>query len=145
MAYEKSNPTDVLALKNEILNHPDFDPIDNVSVLATRVNDPSVNLGGETGPNFLRADDLMEMLFTENISAGDQFRVQLLFEMSNSPADSFDRYRSHLSALDTGLNTAINNHTRLLSRGEVLFADVVDGATERVIITEAEISQAVNS
>jgi len=143
--FDVNDAADLLALKNEGLNHPDYNPADNVTVILARINDPAANVGADTGPDFLLADDLMNMLWTENISAGDQFRIQLLFEMSASPQDSFDRHRANIAALDVGLAAAITAHTRLLSRGEFLFADVVQGATESVVISQKDWITAVNS
>ena len=149
MSFDVTDAADLLALKNEV----NLDPagvgysgvVEGGKEFLALLNDAVNNPAPDTGIDFLLADDLMEMLFSENISAGDQFRVQLLFEMTASPQDSFDRYRAQISALDNGLAIAIAAHIRDFSRAEFLFSDVVDGANESVTISSSDWVAARNS
>ena len=133
-----NDAADLLALKNEVNLDPagvGYNP-DVTAELLSALNDAASNPGPETGNAKLELEDLLEMLFTQNISAGDQFRVQLIFEMSTTANDDVSRFKAQLSALDTGLAADILAHKRPLSRAEVLFAELDEnGVMEYVNIS----------
>ena len=141
MAFNRNDPADLLALKNEVNN----DPIamgyaavvdESLTELLLLLNEPINNATPEDGATTLTCEDLLKMLFAENISAGDQFRVQLIFEMTEGADSDISRFKPEISALDTGLANAINAHTRALSRAEILFSDPdVNGVKEFVSIS----------
>lgn len=140
MGFDRTDASDLAALKNEV----ETDPIsmgyaaviDNTSELLALLNEPANNASPANGAATLTNEDLLRMLFQENISSGDQFRVQLVFEMTSSPDSDISRFKTDLAALDTGLANAINTHVRPLSRAEVLFSDIdANGVQESVTIS----------
>lgn len=128
MAFDRTDAADLLALKTEVND----DPVamgysatgGSTQALLDLLNLPANNAVPADGNASLTAEDLLKMVFAENISAGDQFRVQLLFEMTSGSADDVSRFKTEISALDAGLATAITAHTRPLSRAEVLFSSL---------------------
>ena len=143
MAFDRNNPADVLALKTEVDTDPalmGYTPADgDTGKLLNLLNFEVNNTTPANGNAPLTAEDLLIMVFAENISAGNQFRVQLLFEMSVGSEDVVSRFKTQLSALDVGLASAIASHVRPLSRAEVLFSNLdADGVNESVIITQQD-------
>ena len=142
MAFDRNDPADLLALKTEVNTDPismGYVPAGGTQAILDLLNIPANNQVPENGPAELKTQDLLTMLFAENISAGDQFRIQLLFEMTLGPDDSVSHFKTELSNLDVGLATAIAAHVRPLSRAEVLFSDLDEhGVNESVIISRAD-------
>lgn len=141
MAFDRSNPTHLAALKSEVLT----DPIamgyvsGNTGDVLSRLNDPALNVGGDTGADFLTPKNLLNVLFGEAISSQDQFKIQLVFESASTIDDDISIFRDDLSALGVGLATAIGTITRSLSRGEVLFGALdANGSYEKVYITRED-------
>ena len=141
--FDVNDAADLLALKNEVNLDPaavGYTPEDgDTGKLLALLNTPASNPGAETGPDFLTTGNLLSMLFAENVSAGDQFRIQLLYEMTTGDNANVDKHRGDLALLnDAGLNTRIAALIRPLSRAEALFSDIVDGAQESVIIKDRD-------
>ena len=142
MAFDRNEPADLLALKNEVELDPvgvGYTPADgDTGKLLGLLNTPASNPGGEIGPDFLTTANFLSIVYVENVSAGDQFRIQLLFEMTEGDVN-IDKYRGDIALLnDAGLNARIALIVRPLTRAEVLFSDVVDGAKESVVITDRD-------
>lgn len=138
MAFDRSNQAHLTALKALVLAGG-FTVLDGTSDILAYVNLPENNLGGETGPDSMTGEALLKIVFAENISAGNQFRIQLLFEATNGLTDDMSRFKSDVSALDAGLLAAINLLVRDLSLAEVAFSeDDANGVRERVTISSAD-------
>ena len=137
MAFDGNDPADLLALKNEVNNDPASmgyaAAVDNTSDLLSLLNETIHNTTPEDGATALTCEDLLKMLFAENISAGDQFRVQLIFEMTDGADSDISRFKSEVAALDTGLASKINAHVRPLTRAEVLFSDLDANGVKEVV------------
>jgi len=128
MAFDRNDAADLLALKNEVNLDPagvGYAPDASTdATLVALLNDVESNPGIETGNATLGLEDLLEMVFVENVSAGDQFRVQLIFEMATSANEDVSRFKAPLSLMDVGLAGRITAHIRELNRAEVLFAEL---------------------
>lgn len=138
MAFDRDNTADLLALKTEVNSDPlnmVYDVNDTAGVLEL-LNNPSKNQVQQTGVARLTAELLLNAVFDENLSTGDQFKVQLLFESSSSLTDDLSQFRDKVKTLSTQLATAIDLIVRPLSRAEVLFSGLdANGSNELVIIS----------
>ena len=137
MAFDRNNPVDLLALKNEVNLDPlgmGYDPLGINQPLLDLLNLPANNLGLETGPDLVTANRLLRAIFPEAISAQDQFKIQLAFEISAGPDSSLEDIKDLIGGLSTGLQAAVDGVIRSLSRAEVLFSASLT-TYEPVIIT----------
>jgi len=141
MAFNKNDPADLLALKNEATLDPlgmGYNILGGTQDILDLFNTPASNLGSETGPDFLTTGKFLTIVFAENVSAGDQFRIQLLYEMTEGDVN-IDKHRTDIAVLnDIGINNAIAALTRPLSRADFLFGDIINGAHEIVNISSSE-------
>ena len=115
MAFDRSNPADLLALKNEVTLDPlgmGYDANGSTQALLDLLNLPENNLGLETGPDLITADKLLEAVFGENISSQDQFKIQLAFEISSGPDADLSESARLIGGLAPGLQTAVDGIIR---------------------------------
>lgn len=138
MAFDRTDPADLLALKTEV----NTDPIsmgyaavvDQTQNLLKLLNDPTNNVGGETAQGDLTPRVLWELAadnpddFTPHgqFSEGDQFVMQQLFEISNLIDDDLNWARDKISNIfpaADGFRIALEALSKLLSRSEVLFGE----------------------
>ena len=137
MAFDRNNPADLLALKNEITLDPlniGYDSLGNTQVLLNLINLPANNLGAETGPDLVTSEKLLKAIFPINISSQDQFRIQLIFEVGGGLNTSLEGLKSLIGGLSAALQAAIDGIIRPLSRAEVLFS-TAETTYESVVIT----------
>ena len=138
MPFDRNDPADLLALKNEV----ELDPIamgyaavvDQTTQLLKLLNDPASNVGGDTAQGDLTPRVLWELAaanpddFTPHgqFSEGDQFVMQQLFEISNNLDDDLNWARSLISNIfpaNDGFRIALEALSKPLSRAEVLFGE----------------------
>lgn len=137
MAFDRNNPADLLALKNEVTLDPlgiGYDVNGSTQTILDLLNNAASNLGGETGPDLVSASKLLNAIFPESISAQDQFKIQLAFEISAGPSEDLSSVADLIAGLSPNLATAVASITRSLSRAEVLFSNA-ESTYETVTIT----------
>ena len=138
MAFNVNNAADLLALKTEVNTDPDGMGYDTASTpdILSKLNDPANNVLPETGPDRMTAEKLLKVIYPEAVSSQDQFKLQFTFEATGGLDSDLSNFKSEVSALSTGLATAVSSIIRPLSRAEVLFAvDDSSGARESVYIS----------
>lgn len=140
MSFDVNNPAHLLILKTE----EETDPagvgyaaaLGNTHVLLDLFNLPANNPGPETGIDFLTAEACLLAIFGVSISSQDQFKIQLLFEGSESLQSDLSDFRLQIRGLSAPILAAIDTIIRPLSRVEVVFADLdINGVMERVVIS----------
>ena len=136
MAFDQNNPTHLAMLKSLVP-----DPSEGTSIILASLNNHydanGAPLYPNTGPAQLTTRSLLEMVFSVNISSGDQWRIQLIFEMTDGERN-IDDMRPMLNGVNNALDTAIENHLRPLSLAEINFSDLDEyGAQEVVNITRS--------
>ena len=125
MAFDRNNPADLLALKNEVTLDPlgmGYDVNGNTNAILDLLNTPASNVGNDVGSDYATAERMLKAIFDVNIGASDQFRVQLVFEIAESGQQDLSSFKSDIGGLSAALQTAIDGITRPLSRAEVLFS-----------------------
>lgn len=141
MAFDRTNPSDLLTLKTEVntdLIGMGYAAAGTDAEIVALLNDPASNVEDPipTGQAALTIASLMKIIFPISVASGDQFKVQLLFEASNSQFDDISQYRSDVAALSVALGNALAADVRDLSRAEVLFGVVdANGTYETVNLT----------
>jgi hypothetical protein len=139
MAFDVNDPADLATLKGLVP-----DPALGTDVILASLNDyvdsAGVPLHVETGPDNLTASKLLNMVYQVNVSAGDQFRIQLLFEMAGDASSNIDAHRADLALLgNNGLDTKIAELVRPLNLAEINFSDLDEyGAQVAVRISRAD-------
>ena len=139
--FDRNNPVDLLALQTEVNTDPlgmGYDPNGGTQDLLNLLNNPSNNLGLETGVPPLNLGELWNIIASDSATATQfEFNIKNLFSMGNGPLTDVSDYRAAIVGLgDTQINAAIAARTRALSRGEVLFGGVLaNGNYESVTIT----------
>ena len=145
MPFDPSDPVqyaaDLAALKNEVETDPvnvGYNLNGQTNKIIFLLNDPDSNTGGlgrgETVNDTLTIRKLWEICADNpddltphgQYSAGDQFVMQQVFEISSSLDDDIEWARARIIALfpaQDGIVDAINALTRVKSRAEVLFGD----------------------
>lgn len=147
MAFNRNNPTQLLELRDELVNDPitmGYGGIDTFhGILIPLLTDPANNVGGEVGTPTLTTGALWDILATEVVSTGDQFLIQLLFEATQGLQDDISARRAALADIDAGLGSKINSLTRPLSRADFLWgvADA-NGTHETINISQQDIGAA---
>lgn len=150
MAFDRNNPAHLTALKDEIQTDPiamgyNWTPAYSAPIIAGLLNNPASNVGGETGPDYVTAEKLLTAIFPEPVSAQDQFKVQLVFEIAQGKEEDLSSFKTEIASLGVNFSAAIDSIVRPLSRGEVLFANTIEyGVTEYVVISSNDVSKAIN-
>ena len=133
MAFDRTNPADLTALKTEV----ETDPIgmgystvvDQTNQLLKLLNEPANNVGGETTNAELTAEKLLDVIdvaeFSGNqVDQGERDWLNMVFNFSLSGNQSIEQYRATIKSVfpnNGPTNTAIDSLSRALSRAEVLF------------------------
>lgn len=150
MAFNRDNPADLLALKNEVT----LDPIGmgyasvvgQTNLLLDLINNSVNNVSPSDGPDTVTAQKLLSAIFEEPVSSQDQFKIQLLFELADGADSDLSGFKTNIADLSAGLATAVSTIIKPLSRAEVLFSNIdANGITETVILTRADWSAARDS
>lgn len=135
MAFDRTDPADLLALKTEVTTDPagvGYDVAGPTKFILDNLNLPENNPGSETTGAPLTARVLWEISADNpddltphgQFSVGDQFVMQQLFEITAGPDSDLSWARARVVGLfpaNDGIPTAINALLRGLSRAEVLF------------------------
>ncbi len=99
-------------------------------------------LNGETDPPVngiapMTAEALLFAIYPLAISSQDQFKIQLLFEGSDSMQADLSRFRAEVVKLGTPIETAISAITRFLTVAEVEFSELdANGVNEIIRISK---------
>lgn len=129
--FNINNQSHLTALKELVL-----DPLIGTSDILEFINGPGVQEG--IAP--LLGKDLMLMIFQENISGPNEFKLNLLFSLCGGTLDcDMSGFRLSVKTLnDVGLNTRIDAHKRTLSKAEELFSGMDDNGTHEFVIISRE-------
>lgn len=142
MAFDISNPADLLALKNEVNNDPlgmGYLSSGNTDDLLDLLNDSVGNLSPVNGAASMTSKALLNAIFAVPVGAADQFKIQLLFEAGGGLDSDLSDFKAKVKDLSTALVDAVNTIIRPLSRAEALFSvDDNNGVKEFVTITKAD-------
>lgn len=130
MAFDRTNPTDLLALQTELNTDPigmGYASVNNNNVLTTMLNDPDQNVGGDTVSREFDAYAMLDALDpTElddqqtNAFAANYSHMLLEISTFNSIEDYKSKWRSMFQA-NSNTVVALDAQVRALSRAEVLF------------------------
>ena len=132
MAFDRTDPADLAALKTEVTTDPismGYNTNANVSVLMKQLNSASLNVGGETTAREFDALALLDALDPTDYDAQQTATdaavyVHTLVEVSVQ--HSIEAYKTkfrNLFAANSATVQALDAQTRPLSRAEVLFGD----------------------
>ena len=87
----------------------------------------------------MTAEALLAAIYPIAISSQDQFKLQLLFEGSESMSADLSRFRFDVIALGVTISAAINAIVRNLTIAEVEFSELdANGVNEIIQISEAD-------
>lgn len=146
MAFDRTNPTDLAALKSEVNTDPiamGYNATGPTDAILALLNDPLSNVGLETGTPPLTLGDFFDILARETATSTQfEFNAANIFAMAGSEgpetdiSDFRDAILNGAGMGDNQVNAAINALSRRLSRGEVLFGGTDgNGTAEFVTIT----------
>jgi len=135
MAFDRTNPTQLAALKSELTVDPagvGYASIQNTNLKARSVSDPAANPGTETTGSPITARVLWELCADHagdltiggQFTQGEQFVVQQLFELTQDQNEDISWARARFRAFfpaQAGIVAALDALLRKLSRAEVLF------------------------
>jgi hypothetical protein len=131
MAFDRTDPADLAALKTEVTTDPiamGYDPTGATTLILKLLNDPAVNVGGETAARPFDVAAMLDALDPTELDAqqttvGTDGYVQALISSSLGGVD-IEPYRAKFRALfaaNSATVLALDAQTAALSRGEVLF------------------------
>ena len=130
--FDRTDPADLLSLKTEVNTDPIAmgyaAAINSTAQLLKLLNDPANNVGGETTNVELTAEVLLDVIDTADFASnqvdqGERDWIKMCFDYALSGI-SIEKYRAKIQGIfqvNSQTNQNINNLTRPLSRGEVLF------------------------
>ena len=142
MAFNRTDPAQLAALTAELTNDPVSMGYAGMAptTVAILMNTVASNVAPQTGPDFVTASKLLKAIYPEAISSQDQFKLQLVFEISGGGSADMSEFKSEVSGLSGAMATAVNSIQRDLSRSEVLFSGLDDnGVTERTSISKNDV------
>jgi hypothetical protein len=129
MSFDRSNPADLLALKTEV----ETDPIamgyqlNNPTQIVRLLNDPSLNLGGDTVSQELTVALLLDVTDPSDLDAqqvGDGERRFIESFLGRDLGENIDRWKAKIQSafkVNSPTSLAIGALERPISRAEVLF------------------------
>lgn len=127
MAFDRTDPADLAALKSEVNTDPigmGYDPLGPTQPLLKLLNDPDDNVGGETAARpfdvtaMLDALDPTEYGAQQTEAGAAEYTNALVFYGDAEPYKA--KWRSMFAA-NSNTVTALDAQTAALSRAEVLF------------------------
>ncbi len=136
MAFDRTNPVNLLDLQNEVLVDPlgiGYSGMD-IDTLLLHLNDASLNPNVTVGVPVFTPQALLALLFNTNINVSLQYTIDLLFESTSGLNENISWARGPITAADTQLGNKISALGRNLSRGEVLFSDQDEYLTHEIVV-----------
>ena len=130
--FDRTDPADLLSLQTEVNTDPiamGYQAVVNSTAqLLKLLNDPANNVGGETTNVELTAEVLLDVIDTADFASnqvdqGERDWIKMCFDYARDGI-SIEKYRAKIQGIfqvNSQTNQNINNLTRPLSRGEVLF------------------------
>lgn len=136
MAFDVTNPADLLTLKTEVADDPlsmGYNPDVSTQQLLNQLNDGDKNVGGETTGDKLTASLLLDAIVAnpDDMTIGGQFTqgesdaIKMVLG-ATSLGENIERYRAQITgmfAANDDLRLQLEAQLRLLSRAEVLFGE----------------------
>jgi len=147
MAFDRTDPADVSALKTELTTDPisiNYNLNGSASRLVFLINDGESNTGGETAERPFTAMSLMDALDPadyESPQAGTKAAEYTHMLLELAAYESIETYKSKWRAQFAGNSAtviALDAQSRRLSRAEVLFGN-------GTVISENDINTALSS
>ena len=139
MAFDRTDPADLAALKAEVENNPGHYPTPgNTQTVLDALNIPAQARTAATGTPPLSIGELWDIVAADAATATQfEFNVSNLFAMSSGPDTDVSAYRAGVIGLgDNQVNIAINAMSRDLNMAEQLFGGVdANGSAEFVTIS----------
>lgn len=132
MAFDRNNNAHLAALQSEVLSDPaglGYDPNGNDQQLLRRLNDPSLNPGGETAARVFDAQAMMEALAPADfgasqtkVGAADYVGILQRHAAYYGDISAFkDKFTSMFgTAQQSATRAALDAQTRALSRAQVV-------------------------
>lgn len=130
MAFDRTDPADLLALKTEVNTDPismGYDPLGPTNAILKLLNDPESNIGGDQAARFFDASALLDALDPTDYESpqtvtGAANYCHILVEMAayNDISGYKTKFRSMFAA-NSNTVTALDAQVQDLSRAEVLF------------------------
>lgn len=129
MAFDRTDPADLAALKTEVTTDPigmGYNPISDNQVIKP-INDPDANVGGETVGRVFTQEAMLEALDPTNLddqqtNTGAGAYVQALASYQGDISAFKAKFRAMFAA-NSATVQALDAQTRNLSRAEVLFGE----------------------
>lgn len=132
MAFDRTAPADLLALKTEVATDPlvmGYAGAGNTTQLLNLLNDGAANVGGETIAVDLTVDVLLDVLdagdyASSPVGVGGRGYTDMLVQYGSSTGASLEPYRAKFRSLyqaNSSTVQALDALVRKLSRAEVLF------------------------
>lgn len=133
MAFDITDPINLLELKNEVANDPISmgyaAVVDQTNPLLKLLNDPDNNIGAETAVQEITPEVLIDVIDVaeyggNQVAQGDRDWVKMVFDLGLFAGADIEKFRTKIKGIfpTNGItNTNIDNLVRPLSRAEVLF------------------------
>ena len=132
MAFDRTNPADLAALKTEVNTDPitmGYDPTGSTAQLLKLLNDPAENLGGETAARVFDISALLDALDPADLDAQqtNAHAAQWINTIvQNGDTEPYKNKFRDLFAANSATVTALDAQVSALSRGEVLFGQATN-------------------
>jgi len=132
MAFDRTDPTDLAALKAEVNTDPismGYDPSGATSQLLKLLNDPANNVGGETSARVFDVSALLDALDPADLDAQqtNAHAAQWINTIvQNGDTEPYKNKFRDLFAANSATVTALDAQVSALSRGEVLFGQATN-------------------
>lgn len=131
MAFDRTDPADLLALKNEVNNDPIgmgyAAIVDQTALLLKLLNDPDNNVNNDTAARDFTAQALLDALDPRELDSAQteggaaQYAHMLIELAAYSDISSYKTKFRGMFAGNSATVTALDAQTKDLSRAEVLF------------------------
>jgi len=131
MAFDRTDPTDVSALKSELTTDPigmGYAAETNTQKILALLNDPSLNVGGDTVGADFTYDLLLTVIDPNELTAGGQTSTgevewikMLMSGISDDIAQHETKFRAVIASGFSNTLASLNAQQKPISRAEVLF------------------------
>jgi hypothetical protein len=133
MAFDQTNTTHLVTLRDEVANDPiGMGYSSNTTLLLRQLTEGALNVGGETTGDDLTVNLLLDAIAADpgELTVGGQFSqgklefIKLVVESSLEAQENIERHRAAITNLfqpQDAIRMALEGQSRLLSRAEVLF------------------------